>query len=95
MPDLAINNILKTEVTLIQKMIQEYGYRQLLKKNQYFCRANSPNSLMAYVVKGGLKYCCHDYKGKEQVLSFAFDGELIGSYLAWQPVTGLSMTFRQ
>ncbi|WP_286338611.1 Crp/Fnr family transcriptional regulator [Bacteroides caecimuris] len=84
MPDLAINNILKTEITLIQKMIQEYGHRQLLKKNQYFCRANSPNSLIAYVVKGGLKYCCYDYKGKEQVLSFAFDGELVGSYLAWQ-----------
>lgn len=36
MPDLAINNILKTEVTLIQKMIQEYGYRQLLKKINIF-----------------------------------------------------------
>lgn len=36
MPDLAINNILKTEVTLIQKMIQEYGHRQLLKKINIF-----------------------------------------------------------
>lgn len=84
MPDLAINNVLKTEVTFVRKMIQEYGHRQLLKKNQYFCCANSSNSLIAYVVKGGLKYCCHDYRGKEQILSFAFDGELIGSYLAWQ-----------
>lgn len=42
MPDLAINNILKTEVTLIQKMIQEYGHRQLLKKNQYFAVLTVP-----------------------------------------------------
>lgn len=84
MADLEIIKTLGTEIACIREMMLKHGHRRLLKKNEYFCRANSSNSLIAYVVKGGLKYCCHDYKGKEQVLTFAFDGELIGTYLAWK-----------
>lgn len=82
MADLEIIKTLGTEVAYIQEIILKHGNQRLLKKNEYFCRTNSSNSLIAYVVKGGLKYSCYDYKGKEQVLTFAFDGELIGSYLA-------------
>lgn len=61
MADLEIIKTLGTEIACIREMMLKHGHRRLLKKNEYFCRANSSNSLIAYVVKGGLKYCCHDY----------------------------------
>ena len=56
------------------------GKRITLEKSEYFCRAEENFPFVAYLDKGAFRYTCDDSDGKEHILSYAFENEILGNY---------------
>lgn len=56
------------------------GKRITLEKSEYFCRAEENFPFVAYLEKGAFRYTCDDSDGKEHILSYAFENEILGNY---------------
>lgn len=56
------------------------GKKITLEKNEYFCRAEENFPFVAYLEKGAFRYTCDDSDGKEHILSYAFENEILGNY---------------
>lgn len=82
MADLELYKTLDLKV--LKELLLSKGKKVLLKKKDYFCSIGEPCPYLAYVFKGGFKYTHDNSKGKECVLSFALEQELIGGYTAAQ-----------
>lgn len=61
--------------------IKKHGERRILRKKDFFIRAGVYHDEIAYILRGSFKFFIHDYRGKEQIMSFAFDHEVIACYL--------------
>lgn len=62
-------------------LLKEQGERRILRRKEFFIREGEFHDEVAYVLRGSLKYFIHDYRGREQIISFAFDHELVACYL--------------
>lgn len=56
------------------------GKRIDLQKNEYFCRAEENFPFIGYLEKGAFRYTCDASDGKEHILSYAFENEILGNY---------------
>lgn len=82
MSDLEIYKTLDLEV--LKDLLLNIGKRVVVKKRGCFCSIAKPCPYLAYVFEGGFKYTHDNSQGKECVLSFAFEHEIIGGYTAAQ-----------
>lgn len=57
------------------------GKKITLEKNEYFCRAEENFPFVAYLEKGAFRYTCDDSDGKEHILSYAFENEILGAII--------------
>lgn len=56
------------------------GKRIDFKKNDYFCKVGEHFPFIGYLEKGSFRYTCDDSSGKEHILSYAFENEVLGNY---------------
>lgn len=69
------------EVSHLISFIKKNGERRVIHKKELFIRAGIYHDEIAYVLRGSFKFFIHDYRGKEQIMSFSFDHELVACYL--------------
>lgn len=82
MADLELYKTLDLEV--LKELLLSKGKKVIMKKKDHFCCIGEPCPYIAYVFEGSFKYTHDNSKGKECVLSFALERELIGGYTAAQ-----------
>lgn len=56
------------------------GKKVELVKGDYLCRIGERPVQFGLLASGSLKYCCPTTRGHERIISFAFTGDLVGSY---------------
>ncbi len=66
----------------IKSLLLSKGDRVTLDKGDLLCHLGERNSLIGILGGGSLKYSCPTANGGEQIISFAFTGDLVGSYSA-------------
>lgn len=69
------------ELSHLIAFIKKNGERRVIHKKEFFIRAGVYHDEIAYVLRGGFKFFIQDYRGKEQIMSFSFDHELVACYL--------------
>lgn len=66
-------------ITLKQLLLNE-GKKVELDKGDLLCQAGSMATKLGMLVSGTLKYSITSTNGRERIISFAFTGDLVGSY---------------
>ncbi len=67
---------------VIKQLLLTKGKRVDLNRGDYVCRMGEKTSKFGVVVSGALKYSFTTSNGNERIISFAFIGDLVGSYCA-------------
>lgn len=66
--------------TTVKHQLLTKGTCVKLNKGDFLCRQGERSSLVGFLSNGCLKYSCYTTKGNERIISFAFTGDLVGSY---------------
>ncbi len=66
----------------IRRYVRLNGEKRVYARGEKFCGMDDKSKLFAEVVSGAFSFSRPDYKGDEQIFSFAFDGEFIGSIIS-------------
>ena len=69
------------ELEFLKNIILKHGTRTEIKKNSFFIQRGHFCHEIAYIVRGSFKFLRHDAKGAEHIMAFAFEKEIISSYL--------------
>lgn len=64
----------------IKQLLLDAGKKVELDRGDFLCLAGEMTSKLGLLVSGTLKYCCTLTNGRERIVSFAFVGDLVGSY---------------
>jgi CRP-like cAMP-binding protein len=64
----------------VKHLLLDKGKRREMKKGDFLCRIGERPVQFGLLTSGSLKYCCHTTSGHERIISFAFTGDLVGSY---------------
>lgn len=80
MADLKLYDVI--DVAPVLDYLREHGELRRYRRRELFTRIDSVTPEMGLVMTGGFSFSHHDYKGDNQILSFALPGELIGAYIS-------------
>lgn len=80
MADLKIYDII--DVAPVIDYLRTHGELRGYRRRELFARINSVTPELGLVMTGGFSFSHHDYKGDNQILSFALPGEIIGAYIS-------------
>ena len=69
------------ELEFLKNIILKHGTKTEIKKNSFFIQRGHFCHEIAYIVRGSFKFLRHDAKGAEHIMAFAFEKEIISSYL--------------
>ena len=72
------------ELEFLKNIILKHGTRTEIKKKLKKKKLNNLKKVcheIAYIVRGSFKFLRHDAKGAEHIMAFAFEKEIISSYL--------------
>ncbi|MGL5683247.1 MAG: Crp/Fnr family transcriptional regulator [Marinifilaceae bacterium] len=69
------------ELERLKQLIMERGERVRLRRGECFVREGEMCDKVAYVVSGGFKMYASDGDGREHIVSFAFEREVVACYL--------------
>ncbi len=56
------------------------GREATFRRNEYFCRRTQPAALLGYVERGCIRYSAADESGRNHVVGFGFEGDLVADY---------------
>lgn len=65
----------------VREYIMTHGERRRFRARRHFSSIGEPARHIGLVVSGGFAFSRPDFKGNRQILTMAFDGELIGGYI--------------
>ena len=80
MADLKLYDII--DMTPLIDYLRLHGELRRYRRRELFTRIDSVTPEMGLVVSGGFSFSHHDYKGVDQILSFALPGEILGAYIS-------------
>lgn len=72
----------EAELDELKNVVFKYGRKTVVPKGGLFTQVGVLCDEIAYIKEGSFKYAKRNSKGKERILSFAFEGEFIGNYAA-------------
>lgn len=83
MGDLVIYDVF--DIFPLREYMIENGEAVKFRRGEYFYSRGDVARDIAILKEGAFSFSQSDYKGREQILSMAFPGELIGAYIASRP----------
>lgn len=83
MGDMVIYDVF--DISLIREYLIQNGEAVRFRRGECFYSRGDAARNIAVLKEGAFSFSQYDYKGREQILSMAFPGELIGAYIASQP----------
>lgn len=83
MPDLLTYDVI--DMTAVKQSFAESGTRRQMKRGECFCRIEQPVREIGLVESGAFAFARADSKGQDQILSMAFEGELVGAVISLHP----------
>lgn len=83
MADLKIYDLL--DLTELRNFITEHGEKRTIKKGEYFCRMEHTAKEIGLVVSGVFGFMRPDSNGRNQIISFAAPGEIVGAIISLRP----------
>lgn len=70
------------ELSSLKQLIRAKGQQRFLAKGECFVQRGASSDELALITRGGVKFSCPNEKKQERILAFAFEGDIVGSYIA-------------
>ncbi len=83
MPDLKVYDLI--DLTAFRQLLTEHGVKRTIKKGEHFCRMEHSAKEIALVVSGVFGFMRPDSTGRNQIISFAAPGEIVGAIISLRP----------
>lgn len=80
MADLKLYDVI--DVAPVIDYLRTHGELRRYRRREFFTRIDSVAPELGLVMAGAFSFSHHDYKGDNQILSFALPGEIIGAYIS-------------
>ncbi|MDE5568642.1 MAG: Crp/Fnr family transcriptional regulator [Muribaculaceae bacterium] len=83
MADLKIYDLI--DLTALRKLFEEHGEKRTVRKGEHFCRMEHTAKEIGLVVSGVFGFMRPDSKGRNQIISFAAHGDIVGAIISLRP----------
>lgn len=66
----------------LKELFVTHGIQKTYSRKDFLCRLGDKPTHFVFIEKGGFKHICIDSAGKERIITFHFEGEFLGGYIA-------------